>query len=97
MRRDLHGAQMTIVGLLRQELLVDELQIQNPPFERERAEREAGEQQRRCANARDRPPSFSHPASFVHRFGSTTTTSCSSARHREVHAFARETPRFAGA
>ncbi len=40
MRRDLDGAQMAVVRLRREKLLVDELQVQDPAFECDGAERE---------------------------------------------------------
>ena len=78
MRGDLHRAQVAIVGLLGEEILVDELQIKDPPFESGGAEREADEQQR-AAPAR----AFGHGrlrrrVSSCQRVGSRTTTSWSS-------------------
>ena len=42
--RDLDGSQMPPIGLLRQELFVDELQVKDSPLERRSGQREADEQ-----------------------------------------------------
>src|SRR5262245_21960364 len=45
-RRDLDRAQMAVVRLLREKLLIDELQVEDPALERGGAEREQREQHR---------------------------------------------------
>ena len=71
-------------------VLVDELQIQDSAFERDRAERERPQAATSCANAPDLPLSFSPPRFIRSPLRLYDHDQLLVARHREVQALARE-------